>query len=462
MKNKILKLIVASIFVTTGLLAQENQEVQLVVNGQGKDIELAKANALRSAIEQAYGVFISSKTEIFNDELVKDEIIAVANGNIRDYQVLSEIQLTPELYSATLKATVSIGNLKNFCESKGMTSEFSGSLFGANIKMQRLYEANEALAIKELCEAMKPLALKAFDYNLQPSEPKNSDADKWTIEFAVEVAANANLTEIETYLTNSLQGLSLSESEKENYIKLNKKVYPVKIGNESVFLRNIHSLAFIQDLAWYIHFTQVNFMINDGFKDISPYDVSLGKLAPNQLRDGYVFSYGREWESNWGFITNQNYDYPSIPINPFGDFRRDKISFDDRMSYAPTYSFVKNEVKKIYTKIIKEITFDAMRESVDKNEVLKIQDGRIKELNKHFPDSSTAYLGKIPECCGMGTYLKPMPYNQEYYLVLDFKRRNLDIKSYGAMRLWVVYSEQDLEKIRSFSIKTSPKKTEEW
>jgi hypothetical protein len=451
-----------SIFLTSGLLAQENQEVQLVVNGQGKDLELAKANALRSAIEQAYGVFISSKTEILNDEVLKDEIIAVANGNIRDYQVLSEIQLSPELYSATLKATVSIGNLKNFCESKGMTSEFSGSLFGANIKMQKLYEANEALAVKELCAAMKPLALKAFDYNLQPSEPKNSVADKWEIVFTVEVDANANLTDIETYLRNSLKGLSLSEVEKENYIKLNKKVYPVKIGNESVFLRNIHSLAFIQDLAWYIHFSQVNFIINDGFGDISPYDVSSGTMNVNQLEKGNVFSYNRTWESNWGFIRNVNYDYPIVPINPFGDFRSSKYSFNDRMSYAPTYSFVKNEVNKIYTTIIKEIEMEVKRYRVDKSEELRIQDEKIKVLNKHFPDSSTAYLGNRPDCCGMDTYLEPRPYNEEYYLVLDFKRRDFDIKSLGVMRLLVVYSEQDLEKIRAFSIKTSPKKTEEW
>jgi hypothetical protein len=154
--------------------------------------------------------------------------------------------------------------------------------------------------------------------------------------------------------------------------------------------------------------------------------------------------------------------YPIVPINPFGDFRSSKYSFNDRMSYAPTYSFVKNEVNKIYTTIIKEIEMEVKRYRVDKSEELRIQDEKIKVLNKHFPDSSTAYLGNRPDCCGMDTYLEPRPYNEEYYLVLDFKRRDFDIKSLGVMRLLVVYSEQDLEKIRAFSIKTSPKKTEEW
>ena len=57
--------------------AQDNKTVTLVVSGQGKTQDEAKQNALRSAIEQAFGTFISSKTEILNDELVKDEIVSV-------------------------------------------------------------------------------------------------------------------------------------------------------------------------------------------------------------------------------------------------------------------------------------------------------------------------------------------------------------------------------------------------
>lgn len=70
--------------------AQENGTVTLVVTGQGITKDEAKQNALRSAIEQAFGTFVSSKTEILNDELVKDEIISVANGNIQKYEIISE------------------------------------------------------------------------------------------------------------------------------------------------------------------------------------------------------------------------------------------------------------------------------------------------------------------------------------------------------------------------------------
>ena len=50
----------------------EVDQVTLVVSGEGATKEQATHVALRSAIEQAYGVFVSANTEILNDELVKD------------------------------------------------------------------------------------------------------------------------------------------------------------------------------------------------------------------------------------------------------------------------------------------------------------------------------------------------------------------------------------------------------
>ena len=57
-------------------------EVTLVVTGEGATKEEATNNALRSAVEQAFGVFVSANTEILNDEIVKDEIASISSGNI--------------------------------------------------------------------------------------------------------------------------------------------------------------------------------------------------------------------------------------------------------------------------------------------------------------------------------------------------------------------------------------------
>lgn len=51
--------------------AQPN-EVSLVVSGGGSTKEEATNNALRSAVEQAYGVYVSTNTTVLNDEIATD------------------------------------------------------------------------------------------------------------------------------------------------------------------------------------------------------------------------------------------------------------------------------------------------------------------------------------------------------------------------------------------------------
>ena len=60
--------------------SSSNKTTTIVVTGQGKTKYEAQQNALRNAIEQAFGAFISSKTEVLNDSLVKDEIVSVSNA----------------------------------------------------------------------------------------------------------------------------------------------------------------------------------------------------------------------------------------------------------------------------------------------------------------------------------------------------------------------------------------------
>ena len=73
-------------FIGTSMMAfAQNDEVTLMVSSDGPTKDEAVKTALRSAIEQAYGTFVSATTEILNDELVKDEIITVTQGNIKNY-----------------------------------------------------------------------------------------------------------------------------------------------------------------------------------------------------------------------------------------------------------------------------------------------------------------------------------------------------------------------------------------
>lgn len=196
-----------------------------------KTLEEAKHSALRNAIEQAFGAFISSKTEILNDDLVKDEIVSISNGNIHSVEVISEVQISEGRYATTLKTTVSVTKLTSFVTSKGVEVEFKGSLFAFNISQQKLNEKNEVKAIEDLCEVIRTLADNSFNYTLHTSNPISIDGsnEQWKIPMYISVYANSNIYNISKYMNTTLKGISLSNIDANNYMNLGKKVFPISL-----------------------------------------------------------------------------------------------------------------------------------------------------------------------------------------------------------------------------------------
>ena len=131
MKSILKSIVLTSLFVFTQqiVFAQDDKTVTLVVSGQGKTIEDAKQSALRGATEQAFGAFISTKTEMFNDQVVADQMASVSSGNIKSYDVLNESQLPNGSWGVTLKAIVSVSKLSRFVKAKGVESELKGISF---------------------------------------------------------------------------------------------------------------------------------------------------------------------------------------------------------------------------------------------------------------------------------------------------------------------------------------------
>lgn len=120
--------------------AQNNPDVTLTVLGTGVNKEEAVTNALRSAIEQAYGVFVSSDLTILNDEVVRNEIATISKGNIKSYKELSVSLLPNNNYSVTLSAVVSTDKLINYAKANNFRIEFAGGVFGQRLKILELNE----------------------------------------------------------------------------------------------------------------------------------------------------------------------------------------------------------------------------------------------------------------------------------------------------------------------------------
>jgi hypothetical protein len=267
--------------------AQDDKTVTLVVSGQGKTQDEARQNALRSAIEQAYGAFISSKTEILNDDLVKDEIVAVANGNIKKYDVVSTNYTPSSDYSITINATVSISKLTDFVEKRGFVIELQGGLFAENIKLQKLYEANELIALDQICTAAKKMFLQSFDYDLNVSQPvaSKNNTELFEMKMSVDVNINKNYSTSAEYVSKSLQALNCSKETIRDYQQLKKELLHItfvdfKGTSLNITLRNVQGKMKLIDLFNHIRSCTYNFEIESNVEKVN----SNKKLANlNQL-----------------------------------------------------------------------------------------------------------------------------------------------------------------------------------
>ena len=143
----------------------------LIVFGEGASKTEATTDALRSAVEQVYGVFVSSNTTLLNDELVRDEIVSISSGNIRHYDYINEYESNGK-YNVTLRAFVSISKLQSYAKSKGSEVEFSGISLLVNEKMEKLERANIRAAMRHLTAQLYSRIGSIWDYEVKVSEVK--------------------------------------------------------------------------------------------------------------------------------------------------------------------------------------------------------------------------------------------------------------------------------------------------
>lgn len=227
-------LLIFALLLNIACIAQEDKIVTLTVSGTGKSIEEAKTNALRSAIEQAFGAFISSKTEILNDNLIKDEIVSVANGNVQKFEIISQVEIPNNGYAMTLNATVSISKLTSFAQSKGVSIEVKGGVFAANIIQQELNEKAELISLENILNTSNELLKKSFDYSIETKGNPTLNNGKYDIPLKISIKLNKNFYQFRRYFTNSLSNLSMSESEIVNYEDLKKNVGQLILRKDTI------------------------------------------------------------------------------------------------------------------------------------------------------------------------------------------------------------------------------------
>ena len=261
-------------FFSFGAFAQTNsKDVSITSSGSGKTLEDAKQAALRSSTEQAFGAFISSKTEMFNDQVVADQMASVSSGNIKSYEVLNVSQLPDGSWGVTLKTIVSVDKLTSFVEAKGIAIEIKGGMFALNIKQQLLNEQGEIKAVSEMVGLLHEPMQISFDYVIKSSDPKSLDAESknWEIPLVVTATTNKNIDFCANYCIKTLAALSLSSKEVTSYQSLNKAVFPVVIDYNGVaktfYLRKQSSINALNTLtSQWAYYTRL-FIVQSGMDE---------------------------------------------------------------------------------------------------------------------------------------------------------------------------------------------------
>ncbi len=381
--------------------------VSLVVTGHGQTLLEAKQNAIRSAIEQAYGAFITSKLEIFNDKIVSDEMSSISSGNIKSFEIITESQQLDSTYAVILKVIVSVDKLTSFVQSKGYAVEVKGSLFALNIEHQILNESSEIKTINSMVNLLHEPMQQAFSYTITSSNPKSLDANnnEWEIPIEVLVNANKNMELCSNHLIKTLNSISLNKNEINDYIKLNKKYFQIILNinniNDTFYLRKKESVALLSLFTDKWEFYIKNFLVKS---DIEVIDLTKKYKCPpiyidliNKERSKKEY-YGRS-KKEPGDEEEEDCFCEIYIFQPFDDFDlKDQFIFKNKTINFPGDQQIVAKLSLRDVKTLNEIKNITKYSIESKGVVSKFSHGGyvVYEENGHGLVVSTKEIGNLP------------------------------------------------------------------
>ena len=322
------------------------ETIELKSTGFGINESMAETDALRKAIEEAFGVYISSNTEILNDELIKDEIVTISNGNVIGFELISKGKSDPETFFGTYKVLVSLTKLTEYAQSKGVSVKVFGGLFAADMKLKELYKSNEEISLISALEVFDSYIKKGFDFNIGVGSPtlnpyKKSEEDEHKIDLTIDVSLNKNFIQGVNYINSVFESLTLNESEVRDYMNKNIPVYPVSLTvgdqgrknkslNRTYYLRSENSLKSFYKVVARIAAYPFMAIINKSYASQSE---DIIEISPMYIFNNTIMGPGGIISYNFKFIPCLNGDrYPDgcrLPYTRNGNLPHNYFSRSD-------------------------------------------------------------------------------------------------------------------------------------
>lgn len=306
--NLKMKKLILYIFIATSYnaIAQEAKNITLIVTGQGKTIDVARTNALRFAIEQAFGTFVSSETQVLNDELITDNISTISNGNIQKFTVLDETNFNNKYYSVTLRAEVSLNKLATFLNQNGMSVNIDGQLVANNYLLKDIYENNESTSAQNyFTSILENYSNKnLFEIELIASDPfKSSLNQHFYVPLRLKISPQEGLKTLASSTINFLKSISLDESNIQTYMQMNLPFYPLLIPVPDGF--NKSKILYFRNHNTILQIEKFNQLYHNKINEI---------LISNEIRHKKLSEYGNLQLFQEGWLGNQWFEFQHIAM----------------------------------------------------------------------------------------------------------------------------------------------------
>ena len=154
--------------------AEEPEKLmKVIVTGIGVDTAAARLNAIRNAVEQLIGVYVSADTLVKNHALLKDEILSYSGGYVRYSRIVSEEHGRDGLVVVTIEADVVASKLKRKLEFLNIAVR--------NVEGEKLFdEASGRLEEKRASAALLEKTISKYPqaaYNFEVGAPQIKSVD---------------------------------------------------------------------------------------------------------------------------------------------------------------------------------------------------------------------------------------------------------------------------------------------
>lgn len=194
--------------------------------GTGKNKQEATLSALRFALTEAYGTYISSKSSIDTNDLFKDETVMITNGNIKSY---NELEYNESTHTIILNVIVSLEKLNKYVENYGSSVLINGSALIANIDVRETNYNSADISFDHFLEKLSNTACKMYNYTLHVGEPK--------------VEGNFVYLNIEVKCTDNVEQQNTFKNIYNKSLRDIYKNYDMSDGNIMMQVENYKSIA---------------------------------------------------------------------------------------------------------------------------------------------------------------------------------------------------------------------------